>query len=224
MNVYLATDDFYGEFDEFFGGVKVIDIKNPPEDADLVVFTGGEDVSPYLYMDEEYALRIEHKTKYNPQRDKIEQTIFEYILKGTLPTTSILGICRGLQIINVFLGGTLFVDLPDAGMGHDMVHKIKYRIPLDSYEIKYVNSLHHQAVNEIGTYSMGVRFNPTIIAKEPETDIIEIMMWRCLDDKILESILGVQFHPEFFRNGADKDRIRNFITDWTLDHTFIGSI
>ena len=73
-----------------------------------IVFTGGEDVHPRFYYKPEY-LPYCHQDDINEARDEFEMKLMEYTQKKT---GAVLGICRGLQLYNVFRGGTLIPDIP----------------------------------------------------------------------------------------------------------------
>ena len=75
----------------------------PLKDLDAVVIGGGDDISPGLYGD-----LANPDAQYDPDRDKFESEIIDYALINRLP---ILGICRGAQLLNVKLGGTLYADI-----------------------------------------------------------------------------------------------------------------
>lgn len=81
--------------------------------ADLVVFTGGEDVSPYLYKE-----NMHRTTRSNPDRDEREKKIFEAALALELP---MVGICRGGQFLNVMCGGSMYQDVDAHTTAHDMI-------------------------------------------------------------------------------------------------------
>ena len=75
------------------------------DELDGVLFTGGHDVSPELY-----GVRRSGKCGIpSPERDSMEQKLFYELRKRK---KSIFGICRGIQLINVLMGGTLYQDLP----------------------------------------------------------------------------------------------------------------
>lgn len=103
-------------------------IRNPTEFS-LVVFTGGEDISPELYGDVSFGM-----CHYNLARDEFEQGIFKLALKNNIPMT---GICRGVQFLNVMAGGKMIHHLDKhAGRDHTMATSCG--------EVITVNSLHHQ--------------------------------------------------------------------------------
>lgn len=99
--------------------------------ADLIQFTGGEDVNPAYYGE------VPHPTTgFNPERDKREAVIFAYALEHKIPMA---GICRGGQFLNVMCGGRLWQHVTQhARMGtHEVVDTV-------SKEKFQVTSTHHQ--------------------------------------------------------------------------------
>jgi len=166
--------------------------------SDGVMMTGGEDIDPELYGKE---LPPEIKKKAGPtepERDIWEQTLIAEIFEQKKP---LLGICRGHQMLNVALGGTLLVDIPTQvpkALNHrrsdrksDPVHSI--RIEKDSLfadivggETLEVNSTHHQAPGR-----MADRLRAVAVS---EDGVIEAAELR--DAKELPFCLTVQFHPE----------------------------
>jgi putative glutamine amidotransferase len=157
-----------------------------------VVLTGGEDVDPA-----EYGATTGPKTeKPHRQRDKYELALVGLAHDRRIPT---LAICRGIQLANVALGGTLVQDIASecpSALEHDRsdertmrVHDVD--IDDDSMLARAVgdthitvNSSHHQALARIGD---GLR----VTARSPD-GIIEGVEWQ-RDDWWL---LGVQWHPE----------------------------
>jgi putative glutamine amidotransferase len=144
------------------GGVPVAvghDIyKVDPIHLDGILFSGGGDINPCVYGEEtvEYALGIDD------QRDLLElQLLYNAVHQG-IP---FLGICRGLQLINVALGGDLYRDLAgqrSASMDHDwypsrkvLAHTVSLELssPLQAIGFDHifsVNSLHHQGIRDVG--------------------------------------------------------------------------
>ncbi len=100
-------------------------------EADLVQFTGGEDVSPELYGAKK------HPTTYNnPVRDEFEKLIFEQCIKLQVPMA---GICRGGQFLNVMSGGAMWQDVD----GH-AIYGTHSAIDQDTGQVVEVTSTHHQ--------------------------------------------------------------------------------
>jgi putative glutamine amidotransferase len=168
-----------------------------------VVLTGGEDVDPAEYGAE----RGPQTTSVHPRRDKCELALVKLAHERRLPT---LAICRGIQLVNVALGGTLVQDIPSecpSAIDHDQSKEREMRVHDVSIEPHSmlatavgetrisVNSSHHQA---IGRVADGLR----VTARAPD-GIIEGAEWT-RDDWWM---LAVQWHPEeLVRDPADWDR------------------
>lgn len=127
------------------------------ERLDGILFTGGQDVSPWVYHTE----KLEGKCFCFEARDRMELALLKIAMERDLP---VLGICRGLQFINAALGGTLYQDLPTehpSEIGHDMeppydraAHSVELPngTPLQillGKERAEVNSRHHQAIRKL---------------------------------------------------------------------------
>jgi putative glutamine amidotransferase len=96
------------------------------DEADLFLFTGGEDVNPALYN------QPVGRSTYFTNRDVLEKKYFEYALNANKP---MMGVCRGLQFLTVMAGGKLIQDMNHPGY-HEFVANTGERM--------YINSLHHQ--------------------------------------------------------------------------------
>ncbi len=161
---------------------------------DGVVFTGGGDIKNSAYQETDH-LKV---SEVEIERDRLELLILERVVKDGKP---FFGICRGLQLINVGLGGTLYADIADEAPGaakHDyypdwerdyLAHTVEVvggtRLAgiLGEGEVK-VNSLHHQAIRELA---------PDLIATAISPDgIIEAVE---LPDHPYG--IAVQWHPEW---------------------------
>jgi putative glutamine amidotransferase len=160
--------------------------------VDGLVLTGGEDVDPAWYNSDRSPL-LDPPSR---ERDLFELALFAAARQRELP---ILGICRGIQLINVALGGTLYQDLPSerpgpvdhnrAGMRTDRSHPV--RLTPESLAARAlgatslrVNSFHHQGIRDLA---------PGLVASGwSEDDLIEVVEgaegqpWT----------LAVQWHPE----------------------------
>lgn len=102
------------------------------EEANLIQFTGGADVTPALYNQHAHP-----RSMYNPDRDKREQLMFRW---GIEHATPMAGICRGGQFLNVMCGGQMWQDVTDHATGKlHMAQDARYK------EIHFsVTSTHHQ--------------------------------------------------------------------------------
>lgn len=182
------------------GGIPItIPIIHDEEDYDYylniidgIIFSGGIDVSPLSYGENP----INEVKNISSIRDKYELGLLKRAYEKKLP---ILGICRGCQLINVSLGGTLYQDInvqvPNA-LGHcpgpqlleELYHAINIKEGTRLHSIFdkkriYVNSFHHQAINKLGENIK--------IAAISDDGIVEAI--ESTDDRFL---IGVQFHPE----------------------------
>lgn len=114
---------------DLFQRVLGCDVVYNHEAADFVVFTGGEDVSPYLYKDHKH-----RSTFNNIDRDVREKALFDQVVKTGKP---MVGICRGAQFLNVMSGGRMYQDVDEHGRSH----------PINdtrSGDVIFVTSTHHQ--------------------------------------------------------------------------------
>ena len=163
-----------------------------------LLITGGEDVYPGNYGKLEDINRCEDIDRY---RDSIE---FALIKKAVSLKMPVFGICRGEQILNVALGGTLYVDIP-SDIGKAVIHRCKpgsfdclHKVTVHSGSLLSritgastgtVNSWHHQAVEEIAP---GMRVSA--LSVDGVVEAIE----RINQDQPF--IMGVQWHPEHLMN------------------------
>lgn len=158
--------------------------------CDGLLLPGGQDVDPALYGEE----RLPACGATCAARDRMEGLLLDAAIRLDKP---LLGICRGLQFLNVHTGGTLYQDLPTQhpGLGHQMerpydrtVHQVKVARNSPLYEIvgslDYgVNSRHHQAIRDL---------SPQLHAAAVSEDGLVEAAW--MPGK--HFILGVQWHPE----------------------------
>ena len=157
-----------------------------------LVLTGGEDVDPSEYGEP----RGEQTEPAHRRRDKAELALVKLARDRRLPT---LAICRGLQVVNVALGGTLVQDIPTECPAGTLNHQVKDRAAR-AHEVQVddgttlartlgttrlrVNTSHHQSVQRPGS---GLR----VCARAPD-GVIEAAEWAGAD----WWMVGVQWHPE----------------------------
>jgi putative glutamine amidotransferase len=162
-------------FDARKGGV-------PLEKMDGLLLTGGSDISPE-FLRQKVADPSVLSKDMDPKRDRWEFKAVEEALSRGLP---ILAICKGLQVFNVALGGTLKLDIK----GHDLPEQRHRDVQAlrsakrAAHRFSKVNSAHHQAIEQLG-------------------DDLEVEAWAA-HDGIIEQVrlrkypfgLAVQYHPE----------------------------
>lgn len=162
------------------------------DDADVVLFTGGEDVNPELYGEPVMA-----KTQFNRFRDDRERAIYHGALERELP---MVGICRGGQFLNVMNGGKLWQHVTD----HTGNHVARVEVPPfnegDKRRTIIVTSTHHQMMIPTDdaivllTANEAEEKNSPTLAKlgkskdDPDTEVVWYDDTKCL---------CFQPHPEF---------------------------
>ncbi len=160
------------------------------QDCDALVLTGGKDVAPELYAD-----WPDETVQVDSARDGVEFGLIDTGVQRRLP---IFGICRGLQVLNVYFGGNLIIDLEKYyGRNHravsedeDRYHgvrlfessRLRQFIKLESGQ---VNSAHHQAADRIGR---GLK-----VAARADDGTVEAIE---SSDDLPSKIVAVQWHPE----------------------------
>ena len=174
-------------------GIALSDIEALTSHLDGILFTGGGDIETGYFGGENHP----KVSGVIPERDQLEFELLRTALEIDLP---LLAICRGIQVLNVGLGGTLYThiqdQLPDA-IKHDwypdyprdrIAHTVsvapssKLHQILGDSEVP-VNSLHHQGIDKIG---QGLK--PIATAPDGLVEAVEVASARFA--------LGVQWHPE----------------------------
>lgn len=162
------------------------------EGLDGFLLSGGGDVDPTLFGER----ATEKLGTVTPRRDSFELALAKYVLEKT--DKPMLGICRGIQVMNVAMGGTLHIDLPSAGkLCHSMnmyprdeyTHDVKVMpgtrmAKIMGSETGKVNSFHHQAIKDL---AQGL-VTSAVSVPDGVVEAVELPGDRF--------VVGVQWHPE----------------------------
>jgi putative glutamine amidotransferase len=184
------------------------------ENCHALLLTGGIDIDPIFYQPELKEYPLQPKA-FNRQRDEFEMGLFRMALNKAMP---VLGICRGLQLINTTLGGTLIPDIETIGKpnhrsrnGIDHIHEVIIEpnsklAAITGCSAGIVNSSHHQSVLEIA---------PALSINAYSKDgIVESLAWK--EAALHQSpMLAVQWHPERM-NEKNNNPLSKKILDWFL--------
>lgn len=165
------------------------------DNCDALLLTGGIDIDPVFHQPNigEYPLQPK---QFNRQRDAFEMSLLTMALNKGMP---VLGVCRGLQLINITLGGSLILDIETSGQpnhrnraGIDHTHEIDI-VPnsqlasICGCHKGIVNSSHHQSV---------LSTSPELMVSSYANDgIVESLEWKD-PSKHLSPMICVQWHPE----------------------------
>ena len=179
------------------------DIKELLTNVQGVLFTGGHDVNPAIYNE----TPINQTVSFCKERDDMEVEVLKQVLEKDMP---LLGICRGIQFVNAYLGGSLYQDIPTqfpTNLNHHQsppydkpVHRVNIKessslFGLLNKKSLEVNSYHHQAVKD----------------PSPCLDIMAVA-----EDGLIEAVeikdktfaWALQWHPEFsFMSDEDSFKI-----------------
>jgi putative glutamine amidotransferase len=175
--------------------IELVDLSNggSADEIEGILFTGGADIEPARYgkqAEENFCEQIDQS------RDQLEMDI---AAKAEEQGTPVLGICRGMQLLNVHRGGTLVTDIESFGGashrkvdGYDARHQVKiqpgsyFRRILSNGEGE-INSAHHQAIERVG--------DGLIVSARADMDgTVEAIEWADATGKPF--FLAVQWHPE----------------------------
>ncbi|QRG66788.1 gamma-glutamyl-gamma-aminobutyrate hydrolase family protein [Brevibacillus choshinensis] len=164
--------------------------------VDGILFTGGNDIAPYFFGENP----VKQLHSMSSVRDEYELALFKGAYEKNMP---IFGICRGIQLINVALEGTLYQDIysqvpgalghyPEHTAADEFYHSVQITGGTKLHEIFgtdriFTNSFHHQSVKALGKNLVTTAFS--------EDGIVEAV--ESTEDRFL---LGVQWHPEAMTN------------------------
>lgn len=170
---------------------------------DALLIGGGDDVDVELYDGVPTP-----NVRIDPRRDQLELDGIEAFMATGRP---VLGVCRGSQILNVALGGSLHEDIHETYKSAPRMRTILARKTIVIEEGTHlrsitglatmrVNSLHHQSVDRVG--------EGLVVAARDEHDVVQAIEARRIGRQFL---LGVQWHPEFlFYREAHRRLFRSF--------------
>lgn len=189
---YIKSIEEAGGIPVIFPNLKAGSIQRLTEQVDGYLFTGGDDVDPYYFGEEP----LPGTGEITPGRDRFEMELAALALEGSKP---VLALCRGIQVINIAAGGTIYQDIYSQRtkpLKHTQkaprwypTHKIdikpesKLAQILDAAEVR-VNSFHHQAINQLA---------PGFIISATASDgVIE-----GIENPEHPFMMGLQCHPEW---------------------------
>ena len=160
--------------------------------VDGILLSGGGDIDPLLFGEEP----LRQNGEISPLRDSFELTLCRAALESGLP---LFGICRGMQVMNIAAGGTIYQDIP-AQTGSTLKHSQQAPRPHGTHSVLplensllaalwgknrvAVNSFHHQAVAQLGEGFSAAAHSPDGIIEAVEREDAPF-------------VLGVQWHPEY---------------------------
>lgn len=197
MRVYIwGEPERYGNYQrlvEAAGGT--VQFHGEPAECGALLLPGGGDMEPWRYGQANTASR-----ELEPDRDTMELELIDRFLAWKKP---VLGICRGVQTINVYFGGTLVQDWPGhcAVLGADRYHRVRSApsiLTTACGDRCIVNSAHHQILDLIGA---GLRVVQWAADGAPEAVCHEkFPVW------------GVQWHPERLEGPVGEALMRTFLS------------
>lgn len=209
---------------EHYPNTKVVDLYNLKledaikelEQSSALLLSGGPDVHPAFFGKDYDTLRC----SIDNRRDTLEFNLIEKAKRMKLP---VLGICRGLQILNVANGGSLIVDIPE-DIGKEIIHQDttvkevfhKIKIDTESYLFEIsgvkegeVNSNHHQAIDVLAENFIAASFS--------HDGIIESIEYKYPENK--PYLLAVQWHPERLEENEElSEQILESFINATLEY------
>lgn len=176
-------------------------------DPDALLLTGGCDIDPQVYRENPR----QGLGRVSLQRDVYELELFDAAMERGLP---VLGICRGLQVVNVALGGSLYQDMLSQ-MGAEFAgHQQKAPTEVATHEVAFTpgsmaerlfgtrflptNSHHHQCVHRVA--------DDLVVSGTTVDGVVEALEWP------EKEIFAVQFHPERMRD--DNPVMTGFFSNW----------
>lgn len=203
---YVAVAKDLSEGVKQAGGLPIVIPIGQPEMAkdyvdvvDKLILSGGQNVDPRFYGQEK---EIE-SDDYSLARDEFELALIKEALRQKKP---IFAVCRGMQLVNVALGGSLHQSIQDhwqedvLGTSHQIDIKPNSRVSQLFQAGTQINSLHRQSIKELAADLVAT-------AHDPRDGTIE-----AYESKGQHAILGIQWHPEFLaKNCSSNQRLFDYL-------------
>ena len=186
------------------------DLRQLVDTLDGFLFTGGPDVHPFLFGEE----TLDRCGSVSAERDQMELALLPLVMETGKP---VLGICRGIQLLNIGLGGTIWQDIPSqVKSDFPLAHTQPFAYALPSHNVTLqpdsrlakiaeaetlsVNSMHHQAVRDVA---------PSLVASARSSD----QLVEAVEMPDYPFFIGVQWHPEYLweKNEAAARLLSEFV-------------
>lgn len=174
---------------------------------DKLILIGGQNVDPKYYNEDKNAFDDD----FFLERDEYEIELIKEAIKQRKP---ILGICRGMQLMNVFLGGSLHQNIsghwqetPSDTTCHDItIEETSFLNDIFGSQAA-INSLHHQCIKDLAP-------DLSVITRDPRDETIEAV----ISNNSEIGFIGLQWHPELLQNARSQDAeiFNYFIQSYTL--------
>jgi len=191
IKIGVATSHFYTSIQAFFSQSIELAHADSMEEYDLLVFTGGADIHPSIYGENNT------HSHCNLPRDKVEIEMFQLSRKYDM---KLFGICRGHQLLNALYGGKLIQDLRTFKKSHGGYHELLITEPDSVIGSIYteVNSIHHQGVETAGR-NLDVTSTYKGVVESVES----------------EKCISVQWHPEFMLDNQ-AGKLSEYLKGWAM--------
>lgn len=186
--------------------IKNCELVNRPEKAQIVFFTGGEDVDPSFYGCKKHS-----RTYSNPSRDRIEKEVFDNLR----PDQLVVSVCRGSQFCSMANGGLIVQDVHNHGIWgtHEITNgKEKYQITSTHHQMQYPYNLDKEDYEVLfwaeglsDGYYAGDKIDAQVIKEKGEP---EIVLYHVSGNP---KCIAIQGHPEMMKYGVLHDMLNDLI-------------
>lgn len=198
------------------GNTERINVPESLDKVDLIVFTGGEDLSPFFYNSD----YLSDDPIYNPDRDASDYLTLRLAEEKEIP---VFGICRGMQLLAVYSGASLIIDLPQY-FSERGEYGYSHRSEDGSYTFHSLSFIEHSFLSGLVGENVASSHHQAV---DPENKGKCRILALCED--VAEAIeipfsapaFGIQFHPEYY---ADYPESREWKESVSLLTSFLSSI